>query len=162
PTFVSQAGDEVALPGLRSLTSTVPAAVPSLFHSSRPCVPSSAVKNSLPLTSVSHQGYEVALPGLRSLTSTVPAARPSLFHSSRPLTPSCAVKEAVEPITAILNGFEFRVFGLTSRTICGVSDGMTRSSSASRKRGCRRGLARETARVRFVPRSEWHQRCQNE
>ena len=40
------------MPGLMSLTRTVPAAVPSLFHSSRPFVPSSAVKNSVPLTSV--------------------------------------------------------------------------------------------------------------
>ena len=32
-----------------SLTRTVPAAVPSLFHSSRPWVPSSAVKNRMPL-----------------------------------------------------------------------------------------------------------------
>ena len=38
------AGSEPALPGLMSLTSTVPAAVPSLFHSSTPCTPSSAVK----------------------------------------------------------------------------------------------------------------------
>ena len=37
---------------LMSLTSTVPAAVPSLFHSSTPCVPSLAVKNSVPLTFV--------------------------------------------------------------------------------------------------------------
>ena len=36
-TFVRLVGYELALPGLMSLTSTVPAAVPSLFHSSRPC-----------------------------------------------------------------------------------------------------------------------------
>ena len=35
-----------------SLTRTVPAAVPSLFHSSAPFVPSLAVKNSVPLTFV--------------------------------------------------------------------------------------------------------------
>ena len=35
-----------------SLTRTVPAAVPSLFHSSWPVVPSSAAKNSVPLTFV--------------------------------------------------------------------------------------------------------------
>ena len=40
------------MPGSMSLTRTVPAAVPSLFHSSSPCVPSSAVKNSVPLTFV--------------------------------------------------------------------------------------------------------------
>ena len=45
-------GTSRSLPGLMSLTRTVPAAVPSLFHSSLPCVPSSAVKNSVPLTFV--------------------------------------------------------------------------------------------------------------
>ena len=34
------------------LTRTVPAAVPSLFHSSTPSVPSLAAKNSVPLTFV--------------------------------------------------------------------------------------------------------------
>ena len=65
-----------------SLTRTVPAAVPSLFHSSTPCVPSSAAKNSVPFTFVRSLGYELRLPGLMSLTRTVPAAVPSLFHSS--------------------------------------------------------------------------------
>ena len=35
-----------------SLTMTVPAAVPSLFHSSRPWMPSLAVKYSVPPTSM--------------------------------------------------------------------------------------------------------------
>ena len=51
-TFVRSAGFEFALPGLMSLTRTVPAAVPLLFHSSEPCVPSLAAKNSVPLTFV--------------------------------------------------------------------------------------------------------------
>jgi hypothetical protein len=38
------------VPGLMSLTRAVPAAVPSLFHSSLPCVPSSAGKKSVPRT----------------------------------------------------------------------------------------------------------------
>ena len=42
----------VPLPEQMSLTSTVPAAVPSLFHSSSPLVPSLAMKNSVPSTSV--------------------------------------------------------------------------------------------------------------
>ena len=50
------AGDEPLPPGLMSLTRTVPAAVPSLFHSSAPCVPSSAAKNSVPLTFVRSLG----------------------------------------------------------------------------------------------------------
>ena len=46
-------------PGVMSLTRTVPAAVPSLFHSSLPCVPSLAVKNSVPLTLVRLRGDEL-------------------------------------------------------------------------------------------------------
>ena len=42
-----------------SLTRAVPAAVPSLFHSSAPCMPSSAVKNSVPFTSVRLLGSEL-------------------------------------------------------------------------------------------------------
>ena len=38
-----------------SLTSTVPAAVPSLFHSSVPWVPSLALKNNVPLTFVRYE-----------------------------------------------------------------------------------------------------------
>ena len=38
---------ELALPGLMSLTMTVPAVVPSVFHSSEPCTPSLAVKYSV-------------------------------------------------------------------------------------------------------------------
>jgi hypothetical protein len=39
-----------------SLTRTVPALVPSDFHSSRPWVPSSAVKNNVPRTSAKSEG----------------------------------------------------------------------------------------------------------
>ena len=45
-------GTSRRLPGLMSLTRTVPAAVPSLFHSSAPLTPSLAVKNSVPSTMV--------------------------------------------------------------------------------------------------------------
>jgi hypothetical protein len=56
-----------------SLTTTVPAVVPSLFHSSAPLTGSLAVKNSvLPMT-VRLKGLELALPGRMSLTRTVPA-----------------------------------------------------------------------------------------
>src|SRR5262245_60070145 len=97
---------ELAGPGLMSLTMTVPCAVPSLFHSSKPCTPSSAVKNSVPLTSVRFPihaaGNPPAGPGLMSLTILVPAAVPSLFHSSRPCTPSSAVKNSV-PLRLVRN-----------------------------------------------------------
>src|SRR4051812_38218372 len=49
--------DEDAAPGAISATSTVPILVPSLIHSSRPVVPLSAVKNSVPLPLVNTSGY---------------------------------------------------------------------------------------------------------
>ena len=61
-TFVSLAGSLLPLPGTISRTSTVPAGVPSLFHSSVPVgfadVKSVAVKNNLPLTFVRFCGFE--------------------------------------------------------------------------------------------------------
>src|SRR5262249_1143546 len=83
-----------------SLTRVVPASVPSLFHSSHPCVPSSALKNSVPLTFVRWRGPELPLPVLMSLTSTVPASVPSLFHSSCPCLPSSAARNSV-PLTLV-------------------------------------------------------------
>ena len=47
-----------------SLTRTVPAAVPSLFHSSSPVVPSLAAKNSVPLTFVRWMGDELVAAGV--------------------------------------------------------------------------------------------------
>src|SRR5262249_60829582 len=49
-------GLEPLVPGLMSATITVPAAVPSLFHSSAPCVPSVAVKKMDRLRFVGGQG----------------------------------------------------------------------------------------------------------
>ena len=76
-----------------SLTSKVPASVPSLFHSSFPPLPSLAVKKSVPFTSVSGDGKEPIAPGEMSRTSTVPAAVASLFQSSTPFVPSFAWKK---------------------------------------------------------------------
>jgi hypothetical protein len=79
-------------------------AVPSMNNGSGPAstdasslkicspLPSSAPKNSVPLTSVSACGADPASPGRRSMTRTVPAAVPSLRHNSGPLMPSSAVK----------------------------------------------------------------------
>src|SRR5204862_5543603 len=44
PTATRKEGLDPVLPGIRSFTRTVPTAVPSLFHSSGPVVPSSALK----------------------------------------------------------------------------------------------------------------------
>ena len=68
-----------------SLTRTVPASVPSLFHNSSPLLGSFALKKSVPFTLVRVRGDELSLPGWMSLTRTVPASVPSLFHNSSPL-----------------------------------------------------------------------------
>ena len=55
----------------------VPAAVPSLVHSSRPVTPSSATKNSRPAhRRQAREIGELCLPGRMSLTRTVPSAGP--------------------------------------------------------------------------------------
>ena len=51
-TFVRELARSRALPALMSLTSTVPGAVPSLFHNSTPFVASKAEKNTVPFTFV--------------------------------------------------------------------------------------------------------------
>ena len=77
-----------------SLTSTVPASVPSLFQSSDPFVASLAVKNSVPFTFVRYVGdTNSSAAGQMSLTSTVPARVPSLFQSSYPCVASVACEE---------------------------------------------------------------------
>src|SRR4051812_30038367 len=88
--------------GLRSLTRAVPAAVPSLAHSSVPWSRSSAAKNSRPPAAVRWRGYDPAGPGPTSLTITVPAAVPSDFHSSVPVADDLAEKNRVPPAAARL------------------------------------------------------------
>src|SRR5262249_26859185 len=105
--FVSLLGEEAAPPGKMSLTSTVPAAVPSLFHSSVPCVPSLAVKNSVPLTLVKLLGKE-GPPGVMSLTTTVTVAVPTdvlnagpqLVHGCGPSPEQSPAKNSV-PLTFV-------------------------------------------------------------
>src|SRR5690242_8314927 len=86
---------------LMSLTITVPAVVPSDFHSSLPWVPSSAAKNSFPTTSVKPDGSARSLTtlpfGLMSLTRTVPTPVPLDFQISFPCTPSSATKKTRLP-----------------------------------------------------------------
>ena len=64
-------GREDAAPGQRSLTSTVPAEVPLLFHSSQPWIGSTAVKNKVRPSALSSDGDEEFMPGLISLTNVV-------------------------------------------------------------------------------------------
>src|SRR6185295_16313573 len=76
------------------LISTVPADVPSLFHSSAPFGPVGGKKR-VPPTFRSSRGNDPLKPGWISLTCTVPAAVPLLFHSSMPVSPSSEVKNRV-------------------------------------------------------------------
>ena len=84
-------------PGIASmsLTITVPAVVPSLFHSSAPDpLPSFPEKNRVPLTFVRKLGLRVV-----GKTGTVPARLPSLFQSWSPV-PGLAMKNRV-PLTLV-------------------------------------------------------------
>ena len=77
----------VKLPGLLlpigsisiSLTRTVPAAVPSLFHSSDPWVASVALKKRRPFASVNSLRLELP-PGKISFTRTVPEGKPLVLN----------------------------------------------------------------------------------
>src|SRR5262245_25444069 len=90
-----------------SLTRVVPAAVPSLRHSSRPCTPSSATKNRVPFTTSRIMGSEplAVMLLLMSVRRVVPAAVPSLRHNSRPLR-SKADKNNVPSTSVRLSGEE--------------------------------------------------------
>jgi hypothetical protein len=80
------------VPGLTSLVSAVPPAVPSLCQGSHPCSPSPAKNPKPPATGQKPNGREAATPGLMSRTSTVPASVPSVRQSSAPWAPSSALK----------------------------------------------------------------------
>src|SRR5262249_32017309 len=90
-----------------SLTSTVPALVPSVFQSSRPAATVVAAKNPGELAEPSGNtiglGSDPSAPGLMSLTNeTTPAL--VTFHSSVPLTPLSAEKNST-PRAAAFCGF---------------------------------------------------------
>src|SRR5437588_248306 len=59
--LVRLVGEEPPLPGLMSRTRVVPAAEPSLFHSSVPVGPSLAVKNTRPATATRLAGFDPAV-----------------------------------------------------------------------------------------------------
>src|SRR6185369_694345 len=74
-------------PGRMSLTTTVPAAVPSVFHSSRPVPAVVAEKKATPPARVSWYGVLDEDPGTMSSTWVVPPRVPSVRHSSSPFAP---------------------------------------------------------------------------
>src|SRR5215208_6652688 len=105
---------------LMSLTSLVPFLVPSLFHSSTPCLPSFALKNIVSPTSVMSSTHELPAQSFLSeqaslvgagaavlmfLTSLVPLLVPSVFHSSTPCLPSSAAKNTCLPMTVTVSGW---------------------------------------------------------
>ena len=115
PIATSPVGAPLPEPWM-SLTSTVPALVPSLFHSSVPLGWLVAEKCRVEPTTARLAGLLLLLPGLMSLTNTVPAVVPSLFHSSVSSLSSVATKYRVVPTAVKLVGFEDGVPGLMSLT----------------------------------------------
>jgi hypothetical protein len=90
---VRKSGLPPSAPEEMSLTTKVPASVPSLRHSSRSSESwAAAVKYRMPLRTTGESKSVPLAPGVRFLTICVPAAVPSDFHSSRPFTPSSAAK----------------------------------------------------------------------
>src|SRR4051794_19462702 len=91
-------GPEDADPGVMSLTRTVPADVPSLFHSSLPAESPATKKRVFP-TAVRDTGELPPVPATMSLTRTVPAVVPLLLHNSAPAAWVLARKKRVLPTT---------------------------------------------------------------
>jgi hypothetical protein len=88
------------------LTRRVPAADPSLFHSSKPWPVWKAAKKRMDPTAVSPAGCESGEPGGRAMsrTRTVPTDDPLLDQSSTPRFPSSALKKTRSPMTASVVG----------------------------------------------------------
>ena len=81
---------------------TVPDSVPSLFQSSVPLVPSSALKYRVLPTAVKLSGLLSEDPTRMSFTMTVPDSVPSLFQSSDPFKPLFPWKYRVDPRSTLL------------------------------------------------------------
>ena len=103
---MNSVGVESPLGLMSAPTLLVPAPVPSLAQSSRPFVPSSALKKMSEPALKKLPGVELPVPGLMSRSGVVPAVVPSLFHSSEPKLPSLAVKSSRLPIAVRLVGWD--------------------------------------------------------
>src|SRR5919106_755000 len=77
---------------------------PSLFQSSGPLRPSSAMRNTSPPASVRRRGLELSFPGRMSATRSVPEVVPSLRHSSSPWDRSSAENNRVSPASVSQRG----------------------------------------------------------
>src|SRR5207253_2986697 len=94
-------GEDEPVPATISTASTVPADVPSDFHSSVPLVfqssepeLDSATKNTIPFTSVNAPGLDPAAPAKLSFNWNVPSGVPSLRQGS----PDCCRVGVVAPV----------------------------------------------------------------
>ncbi len=160
-TFIRPPGSEFPAPGLTSVTRLVPAAVPSLFHTSDPNDGSEALKYRVPLTFVRSPGSMPSLSGVMSLIRFVPDAVPSLFHSSVLPAASVAMKNSV-PLTAVKSwGFELgtppamsrsaRTTGSepagTASTALATTSSVTRHRAAPRSRRERSGSEHRSRRI---------------
>lgn len=76
PTSVRSYGEESPAPGRMSITRTVPPSVPSLLHSSRPCVPSPALNEEHPARLVKGPGLGGHSPWADVLNHHGPGLRP--------------------------------------------------------------------------------------
>src|SRR5262249_2527585 len=139
-----------------SLTRTVPAAVPSVFHSSSPCVGSPSVleKKTVPLTFT-------RLTPPTALSSTVPEAVPSLFH--RPTFVPSDTEARRDPLSSVIaKDVELgrRGLGSTTRAVPapGPAEGTSRPSSGSRRRGRPKGRRPRLPRVRRAEPGHRHRR----
>src|SRR5205823_1157136 len=107
PAATKLVGFDGSVVGLSRATSLVPAAVPSVAHSCRPVVPSSAWNSSRPPTAARPTGPALAPADhgagfgvANSRTIAVPAAVPSVAHSCRPWAASPMVKRTRPPTTS--------------------------------------------------------------
>src|SRR5436309_259569 len=98
-----------------SETITVPAVVPSVFHSSAPETESAAVKKRVPASGVRAAGNDDPVPGRMSRTSAVPVAVPSVFHTSLPVM-APATKKVIGPTAVKLPGVDDAPVVLRSAT----------------------------------------------
>ena len=80
------------MPGWISFTITVPASVPSVFHSSSISDGVNAWNRIVLPAAANGPGFEGSEPDTMSITISVPSAVPSDFHGSDPL-PSPALKK---------------------------------------------------------------------
>ena len=110
PNVVRPPGFAKPVPGLKSFTRMVPAAVPSLRQSSVLVAGWKARKSTCVPSGVSSKMSDEPGPTFTCATRAVPASVPSLRHSSAPVIPSLAWKKSV-PLASTIGSDGGEVFG---------------------------------------------------